>query len=225
MDAPILIVEDDPQIAELMELYLSREGWPVVAVASAEAAQAVMAERLPALMLLDLNLPGMDGFQFLRGLGNAVPVIIVSSRESDEDKIGGLGLGADDFVTKPFSPKVLVARVAALLRRTRALPPNRLAFGPFVLDFEASSLTKGGRPVALRRREWDLLAFLASHPGIPFSPEEIYRRVWGLEFGDLTTVAVHVQRLRRRLEEPPGAPRYLKTQPGFGYCFEPGGPS
>lgn len=222
MDAPILIVEDDPQIAELMELYLSREGWPVVAAASAEAAQTVLDRGPVALMLLDLNLPGMDGFQFLRGLGNTVPVIIVSSRESDEDKIGGLGLGADDFVTKPFSPKVLVARVGALLRRTKALAPSRVSFGPFVLDFQASSLTKDGRPVALRRREWDLLAFLASHPGIPFSPEEIYRRVWGQEFGDLTTVAVHVQRLRRRLEEPAGAPRYLKTQPGFGYCFEPG---
>lgn len=184
---------------------------------------AVFVQRTPAVVLLDLNLPGMDGFQFLRTLGNTVPVIIVSSRESDEDKVGGLGLGADDFVTKPFSPQVLVARVSALLRRTRTLPPTRVTFGPFVLNFETSSLTKDGRPVALRRREWDLLAFLASHPGVPFDPDDLYRQVWGLEFGDLTTVAVHVQRLHRRLDEPGGAPRYIKTHPGFGYCFEPGG--
>lgn len=222
MDVLVLIVEDDPQIAELMELYLRREGWTVVTVASAEAAQAALVRATPAVILLDLNLPGMDGFQFLRSLAHTVPVIIVSSRESDEDKVGGLGLGADDFITKPFSPKVLVARVGALLRRTRALTPTRVTFGPFVLDFETSSLTKDGRPVALRRREWDLLAFLASHPGVPFDPEDLYRQVWGLEFGDLTTVAVHVQRLRRRLDEPAGAPRYLKTHPGFGYCFEPG---
>ncbi len=235
--ALVLIVEDDREIAELISTYLEREGLSTVSALSAEEAAVELGARLPDLLLLDLGLPGADGLEFLRAFRerSGAPAIIVSARESDEDKVAGLGLGADDFVSKPFSPKVLVARVKAQLRRasysgeagareawSRA-SGRRLAFGPYVLDFEGRLLERAGARVPLSRREFELLAFLASHEGKTFSPDELYESVWGLEHGDLSTVAVHVQRVRRKIEEEGAAPRWLVTVPGAGYRFI-GGP-
>jgi DNA-binding response OmpR family regulator len=226
----ILIVEDDREIAELIGTYLKREGLAAQAVGSAEEAILECALRLPELMILDLGLPGADGLELLRHFRSrsTAPVIIVSARESDEDKVVGLGLGADDFVSKPFSPKVLVARVKAQLRRAafdaargpgEEGDPARLSFGPYVLDFEGKLLERGGARIPLSRREFELLAFLAANEGRTFSPEALHKAVWGLEHGDLSTVAVHVQRVRRKIEEEGSPPRWLVTVPGSGYRF------
>jgi Response regulators consisting of a CheY-like receiver domain and a winged-helix DNA-binding domain len=224
--ARVLVVEDDLEIAELVAAYLRRELFDADIVGSAEAAVVACAEATYDLVILDLGLPGADGFEFLRRFreGSTAPVIIVSARESDEDKIIGLGLGADDFVSKPFSPKVLAARVKAQLRRAsigQAAGPSssRKAFGPYVLDYEGKVLEKGAERVPLSRREFELLAFLAAHEGKTFGPEELYRSVWGLEHGDLSTVAVHVQRVRRKIETEGESPRWLVTVPGAGYRF------
>ena len=179
----------------------------------------------PDLVILDINLPGMDGFEFLQLLRreSTVPVVVVSARDTDEDMILGLGIGADEFVTKPFSPKVLTARVRALLRRTRVLdggPPAReVAFGEFAFDPETLLLTRGGRHVRLSTRETEVLACLIAQRGKPMAPEAIYREVWKNEFGDLTAVGVYIQRLRRKIEEDPANPRYLETVHGRGYRF------
>ena len=224
----MLIVEDDRDIAELVAAYLVREGLDPVIAPSAEEAIIECAQREPALLLLDLGLPGADGLDLLRKFRETsmAPVIIVSARESDEDKIAGLGLGADDFVSKPFSPKVLAARAKAQLRRAAYPRPaegrdwgGRVAFGPYVLDFEGRLLERGGARVPLSRREFELLAFLALNEGKTYGPEELYRAVWGLEHGDLSTVAVHVQRIRRKIEEEGSAPKWLVTVPGAGYRF------
>jgi DNA-binding response OmpR family regulator len=228
--ARVLIVEDDREIAELVAAYLSREGLVPAIVGSAEEAILDCAERMPGILLLDLGLPGADGLEFLRYFRqrSTAPAIIVSARESDEDKVAGLGLGADDFVSKPFSPKVLAARVKAQLRRAAYGAPSgggpaagegRIAFGPFVLDFEGKLLEREGARVPLSRREYELLAFLAANEGRTFGPALLYRSVWGLEHGDLSTVAVHVQRVRRKIEEAGASPRWLVTVPGSGYRF------
>lgn len=223
----VLVVEDEPEIAELIRVYLTKADLAVHWAASAEGALQWLGQgNEPQLILLDLQLPGMDGFEFLRQIRSRspVPVIIVSSRESDEDKLAGLGWGADDFLTKPFSPRFLTAKVQALLRRVEAVaktPP--VVFGPYVLEEETARLLRDGVAVDLRRKEWDLLVFLLRHPGKPFAPDKLYKEVWGQEFGDLSTVAVHMQRLRKKLGEPMSAPRYLKTVPGFGYMFSPEG--
>jgi len=226
----VLVVEDDAAIAELVVAYLRRGGHRVLLASSAEEALA-MADEPPDLVLLDLGLPGMDGLEFLRAFRTAstAPVIIVSARESDEDKLEGLGLGADDFVTKPFSPRVLAARVAALLRRVdyesrsrddeSADDPPVVRFGPFALDVGAGILSKRGAPLPLSRREFELLCYLVLHEGRSFSASELHREVWGLEHGDLSTVAVHIQRIRRKIEEEPSSPSWIRTVQGAGYRF------
>jgi two-component system response regulator RegX3 len=223
--ARVLIVEDDRDIAELIAAYLAREGLVPVIAGSAEEADAECSGRLPELLLLDLGLPGADGLDFLRGFRelSKAPVIIVSARESDEDKIAGLGIGADDFVSKPFSPKVLAARAKAQLRRAAygaGAPVGRsIAFGPYLLDLEGKVLERGGARVHLSRREFELLSFLAVNEGRTYDPEDLFKAVWGLEHGDLSTVAVHVQRVRRKIEEDGAPPRWLVTVPGAGYRF------
>jgi DNA-binding response OmpR family regulator len=172
----------------------------------------------------------MDGFEFLQGLrkSSIVPVIIVSARESDEDRILGLGLGADDFVGKPFSPRELVARVRSQLRRAgyASVPKDgdeTVRFGPFVLDPGERRLSRDGTDVALSRMEYEVLAHLASRPRVPVGAEELYSAVWGAKFGDLSTVAGHVRRLRLKIEDDPSNPRWVVTVHGFGYRFDPEG--
>ncbi len=222
-----LVVEDEIEIAELIATYLRREGAEVETAGSAEEAAEKARRRPPCIVILDLGLPGADGMEFLRdfrALSDA-PVIVVSARESDEDKIASLGLGADDFVQKPFSPRVLAARAKAHLRRVAASAedgagPRARSFGPFSIDYEGKTLRRSGKPVPLSRKEFELLAFLASRPGRPFRSEELFERVWGREYGDVSTVAVHVQRLRKKIEDDPSDPARIRTVPGFGYSFE-----
>lgn len=230
MRANVLIVEDDSAIADLVSLYLSRDGVSCSVAESAESALPLLRDGRFDLIVLDVNLPGMDGFEFLQGLRKTsiVPVIIVSARESDEDRILGLGLGADDFVGKPFSPRELVARVRSQLRRSgySSSPSARgeeTRFGPFSLDPGERRLTRDGADVVLSRMEFELLAHLAARPRVPVGAEELYAAVWGAKFGDLSTVAGHVRRLRKKIEDDPSRPRWIVTVHGFGYRFDPDG--
>lgn len=221
--ASILIIEDDPDIANLIVTYLDREGIHARHCESGEAGLAALSEATWDLIVLDVNLPGIDGFQVLQEVRKTmeIPVIIVSARQDDSDIVLGLGIGADDFVTKPFSPKVLVARIRARLRRVREEgPQGRIyRFGSFQLEPESYLLRRDGARVAVAPREFDLLVYLINNAGTPKSPEEIYRDVWGNEFGEVATVAVHIQRLRRKIEADPSKPLYIVTVHGYGYTF------
>jgi two-component system response regulator RegX3 len=223
VQARILIVEDVKEMAELIRLYLQKEGMEATICDTAEEALAAFARERFDLVVLDINLPGMDGFEFLQRLRktSAVPVVIVSARDADEDMILGLGIGADEFVTKPFSPKVLVARVRAMLRRATDLkaPPNSVKFGDYVLDIDGYLLKKGGEKVPLSSKEFEVLAYLATHPGKAMTPDTIYGEVWRNQYGDITAVAVYIQRLRKKIEEDPSTPVFIETVHGMGYRF------
>jgi DNA-binding response OmpR family regulator len=224
MKAKILIIEDVKEMGELIRLYLDKEGAETVLCETAEQGlEAFRAEKFD-LTVLDINLPGIDGFEFLQRLrkDSDMPVIIVSSRVADEDVILGLGVGADEFVTKPFSPKVLAARVRALLRRASGAKSGSsscICFGEFTLDLEAYLLKRGTEKVPLSIKEFEVLAYLATHPGKALSPETIYADVWKNTYGDITTVAVYVQRLRRKIEADPADPCIIETVHGKGYRF------
>ncbi|MDR3335504.1 MAG: response regulator transcription factor [Treponema sp.] len=222
MKGNVLIIEDVTELAELISLYLTREGFDIKTAETAEAALVILETWQPDLIILDLNLPGMDGFEFLHTYRRTenTPVMIVSARNSDEDLIAGFGHGADEFVTKPFSPRVLAARVRALLQRirhTQEAPTRSFQFGPFVLDYNACLLKKGDDKVQLSAKEYEVLAYLAEHAGRPSGPEQIYGEVWKNAYGDLTTVAVYIQRLRKKIEDDPGEPQYIETVHGMGY--------
>ncbi len=223
MQASVLIVEDEPDLAALMALYLEKDGVRVSVAGSAEAGLEKFAETLFDLIVLDINLPGMDGFEFLHILrkDSSIPVIICSAREADEDLILGLGTGADEFVTKPVAPRVLVARIRAMLRRSRLVEPaeRKLFFGPYALDTEGFLLSRNGERVILSGKEFDLLIFLATHAGKAFSVNELYDAVWGNAYGDTGNVGVYVQRLRKKLEENPQEPELIETVHGKGYRF------
>ncbi len=227
MRGRILIVEDTTELADLYSLYLAKEGFECVIATDAEAALPLVREGEWNLVILDINLPGMDGFEFLEQLRkfSQLPVMILSAREADEDVIHGLGVGADDFVTKPCPPRVLAARVRAYIRRSNtplASPAgSQYRFGPYEFDAEALYLTKEGRPISLSPREFGILQILVEARGKPLSPEELYEKVWGQSFGDVSAVGVYIQRLRRKLEEDPAVPRYIQTQYGLGYRFNP----
>ncbi|MDR1047314.1 MAG: response regulator transcription factor [Treponema sp.] len=230
MQGKILIIEDVKELAELMALYLTREGFEIRAVKSAEEGFDILEAWKPELIILDINLPGMDGFEFLQKIrpGNKSPVLIVSARDSDEDLISGLSGGADEFMTKPFSPNVLAARVRALFRRVRDYeekePRRVFRFGPFVLDYDTCILKKADVRIPLSNKEYTCLAYLSEHAGKTLNPETIYAGVWNNPYGDLTTVAVYIQRLRKKIEDDPANPLYIKTVFGMGYCFSlPGG--
>jgi DNA-binding response OmpR family regulator len=226
MKARVLIIEDEREIGELIAEYLRREGIETVHVDTGEKGLEAVGRCGFDLIVLDINLPGIDGFEFLETLRHRrdIPVIVVSARNADEDLILGLGIGADEFVTKPFSPKVLVARVRAHLRRgarRREACARFFRFGDFSLDVEGCILEKGDTRISLPPKEFDLLRLLVTDPGKTMSAEEIYERVWGQQYGDVNTVAIHVQRLRRKIEDDPSAPRFIETIKGFGYRFNP----
>jgi len=239
MQGKILIIEDVKELADLVSLYLTKEGFEVRAVESAEEGFTVIEKGKteispwkPELVILDINLPGMDGFEFLqrfrrnRTFGTYdTPVLIVSARDSDEDQISGLGIGADEYITKPFSPKVLVARVRAVFRRFREFNSqefeknreNLFRFGPFVLDYDSCVLKKNGERIPLSAKEYACLVWLTENPGKPMGVETIYNNVWKSNYGDLTTVAVYIQRLRKKIEEDTANPVYIETVHGMGY--------
>jgi DNA-binding response OmpR family regulator len=224
----ILIVEDEREIAELISLYLRKEGFETRLAANAESALEQLGQTDFDLVTLDINLPGMDGFEFLQELRRRsdIPVLIVSARDEDEDLVLGLGIGADEFVTKPFSPRVLAARVRAILRRnrtTREASPSRetVRFGKFTLDLPGHLLECEGRRVPLPPMEFELLQLLVANAGVAMSPERIYREIWAQEYGDVTTVSVHIRRLRKKIESDPLRPKYIETIRGAGYRFNP----
>jgi len=211
-------------MGELIRLYLEKEGTETVLCETAEQGLETFREGKFDLIVLDINLPGIDGFEFLQRLrkDSDLPVIIVSARDTDEDIILGLGIGADEFVIKPFSPRVLTARVRALLRRasgTKSGPSSCICFGEFTLDLDGYLLKKGTEKVPLSIKEFEVLAYLATNPGKALSPETIYADVWKNAYGDITTVAVYVQRLRRKIEADPTDPFLIETVHGLGYRF------
>jgi DNA-binding response OmpR family regulator len=223
VQARVVIIEDVKEMAELIRLYLQKEGMEAETCETGEEALAVMERERFDLVVLDINLPGMDGFEFLQRLRktNTVPVMIVSARDADEDMVLGLGIGADEFVTKPFSPKVLVARVRAMLRRTTDMKAsaNSIRFGDFLLDIDGYLLKKGAEKIPLSTKEFEVLAYLASHPGKALTPDAIYSDVWHNQFGDVTAVAVYFQRLMRKIESDPASPVFIETVHGMGYRF------
>ena len=222
----ILVVEDEPQIAEVVERYLRRDGHDVEVVGDGEAALDSFELRRPSLMVLDLMLPGVDGLEVCRQVRerSQLPIIMLSARAEEVDKLRGLASGADDYVTKPFSPRELAARVAAVLRRAGepASPERELRWGDIRLDPLGRRAFSGERPLALTAREFDLLFHLASHPGRAFSRAELLDAIWDSEFdGGDGTVTVHMRRLRAKVEAVPSRPRHLRTVWGIGYKFEP----
>jgi DNA-binding response OmpR family regulator len=230
-DERILIVEDEATVAEVVARYLAREGYTVRRVADGAHALPVARDFRPDLVILDIMLPhrsGMDICRELRAQGNTA-IIMLTARDEETDKILGLGLGADDYMTKPFSPRELVARVKAVLRR--AAGPSSVEAGRDVIragdveiDMATRRVTRGDVAIDLTAKEFDLLAHMAAHPGRVYTREHLLRAVWGYDyFGDDSTVTVHVRRLREKLEPDPARPRYVTTVWGVGYRFEPGG--
>ena len=225
MKARILVIEDVKEMSDLIRLYLEKEGMETAACETGEEGLAAFAAGSYDLVVLDINLPGIDGFEFLQRLRrtSAVPVMIVSARDTDEDMILGLGIGADEFVTKPFSPRVLIARVRAMLRRQSDLRTgeNCVRFGEYSLDLDGYLLKRGTEKVPLSTREFEVLACLATHPGKAMNPETIYAEVWKNRYGDVTAVGVYIQRLRRKIEADPSNPVHIETVHGMGYRFNP----
>lgn len=224
----VLVVDDEPQILDVVSKYLSREGFQISIARDGEAALTTFNSNKPDLVVLDLMLPKVDGLEVFRRMRNlsAVPVIMLTAKGEETDRIVGLELGADDYITKPFSPRELVARVKAVLRRATTgtmleTGERALVRGELRIDPRERSVSVGEKPVELTSKEFDLLWFLASHPGQVFTRSQLLDHVWGYEFyGDSSTVTVHVRRLREKIETDPAAPHYLSTVWGVGYKFE-----
>ena len=225
MTATVLVVEDDPTMAEVLLAYLGRAGYRVEWSADGTEAAQVWQRLSPDVVILDIMLPGLSGLELLRRrrrLGDHAAIVMLSARGEEEDRLVGLETGADDYVVKPFSPRELVLRVEALLRRAERLgnPPllsSTIAIGPLVVDTAAREAQLNGEPLSLTMREFDLLAFLAAHAGQTFGKEELLRRVWGWDFGDTSTVTVHVRRLREKVEADPSDPLIVRTVGRAGY--------
>jgi DNA-binding response OmpR family regulator len=217
----VLVVEDEPEIAALMRDFLEADGFGVRLAADAEEAAGAL-EMTPDCVLLDVMLPGASGFELCRAIRtkSAVPILFLSAREGDADKIRGFGLGADDYIVKSASPAEVVARIKAVLRRTGASADSgRLRFGRLEVDLAAHEVFVAGRAVRMTAREFDLLRVLVQHPRQVFSREHLFELVWG-RYGDRTAVSVYVSRLREKIEDDPGAPRYIVTVWGAGYRFD-----
>jgi DNA-binding response OmpR family regulator len=222
----VLVVDDEPTIAEVVARYLTRAGYDSATAGDGAEALRLVAERQPDLVVLDLMLPGVGGLEVLRRLredGRGPAVILLTAKGEQDDRIVGLRSGADDYVVKPFSPNELVARVEAVLRRV--ISPDEqaeaLAFDGLEIDARARRVRAAGEEVALSQREFDLLHFLALHPGQAFSRDQLMDRVWESAFhNDTSTVTVHVRRLRAKIEPDPERPRFIQTVWGVGYRFE-----
>ena len=236
MSKRILIVEDEKNIVDILSFNLSKEGYDTLEAYDGQAGLQLALEQDPDLVLLDLMLPKMDGFDVCRQLrqaGRNTPVIMLTAREEETDKVLGLELGADDYITKPFSMRELLARVKANIRRGDLLsaaaaasasapaPQTHIDAGRIAIDPELMMVTKDGRSVELTQREYELLKFLASHPGKVFSREALMEHVWNYEgyVGDVRAVDVAVRRLREKIEDDPAAPQFILTRRGLGYLF------
>lgn len=221
----VLIIEDDREIAEIERDYLSLDGLEADIAPDGVTGLEKAQTGNYALVLLDLMLPGLDGFSVCRKLRETldIPILMVTARTQDVDKIRGLGFGADDYIEKPFSPAVLAARVKAHLAQYRRLKPQKaestvLAAGPIRIDTASHTASVDGKALSLTNKEYELLLFLSRHPNQVFSREDLYELIWGLEsMGDNITVAVHVNRLREKLEKDPARPQLIQTVWGVGY--------
>ncbi|MCR8844630.1 response regulator transcription factor [Paenibacillus sp. SC116] len=229
MSHTILIVDDEPEIIEMLQLFLERESYTIVAANDGQEALQRLQEHTIDLAIVDIMMPRMDGLQLLTELRltNKLPVILLSAKSEDSDKIVGLGLGADDFVAKPFNPLIVLARVQAQLRRTYtfneeealpSMPPTRV--GELTLDHDSCSLLKRGQLISLSAIEYKLLHMLMSAPGRVFTKKQIFEQVWGEHYmADDNTIMVQMSRLRDKVEDTPRNPLYIKTVRGLGYRF------
>ena len=226
MTAPqILVVDDEPTVREIIAEYLEREGFTIHQMASGRDVVETVQRIQPALVILDVMLPERNGIDILRALQSSVPVILLTARADESDRVIGLELGADDYVVKPFSPRELVARVRSVLRRSS--PPDGqtkvLHFDGLTIDVSAREVLVGGQAITLTAMEFNVLTFLASHPREAFSRAQLLTQVWdsSAEYQDPATVTVHIRRVRSKLEVDPLDPRWISTVWGVGYRFEP----
>ena len=224
----VLVVEDDQTVAEVVTRYLEREGFAVESVGDGQRAIESADDRPPDLVVLDIMLPGLDGLEVCRRLRSRapIPVVMLTARGSEEDRVLGLELGADDYVAKPFSPRELTARVKAVLRRAGSTlrdleRAGTIEYDGLHLDLSAREARVRGQRAALTAREFELLAFLAARPRQVFRRDELLEHVWGYTYGDTSTVTVHIRRLREKVEDDPSAPRRITTVWGVGYRFDP----
>jgi len=227
VEKTVLIVDDEKAIVDILEYNLKKEGYGTLAAYDGPEGLRMARERNPDLMLLDVMLPGMDGFSVCRALrseGNNVPIIMITAREEETDKVFGLEIGADDYITKPFSMRELLARVKANMRRTVAAaqtqpePGSLIRIRGLTVDTERHAVIKNGEELDLTQREYELIKFLAQTPGKVVSRQELMSEVWQYEyFGDLRAVDVAVRRLREKLEDNPAEPAYVLTKRGVGY--------
>jgi DNA-binding response OmpR family regulator len=228
-EAAILVVEDEPAVAEVVGLYLRRAGYAVRVVDNGHAALREIDQQPPTLIVLDLMLPGLDGLAITRHVRERgdTPIIMLTARSQETDRIAGLEMGADDYVTKPFSPQELVSRVRAVLRRAKPSGAGEaneraLTFDDLCIDPQTRLVTIRGVEKTLTAKEFDLLWLLARHPRQVFTRDQLLERVWGMaEYIDPGTVTVHVRRLREKIEDDPSNPQHLQTAWGVGYKFEP----
>ncbi len=221
----VLVVDDDDNVRDVVRRYLEHAGYDVTLAGTGEQALHLAGESEHDLVVLDLMLPGIDGFEVCRRLRqhSEVPVVMLTARGEEDDRIAGLQLGADDYVAKPFSPRELVLRVTSVLRRTATEPAHghdELVDGALIIDVTARRARLHGAPLALTTREFDLLEFLITHAGTAFTRAELLSRVWGWDFGDQSTVTVHVRRLREKVEQDPARPDRIATVWGVGYRYD-----
>lgn len=223
----ILVVDDEPMVREVVVAYLEREGFRVYEASTGAGALQQIARQRPDLVVLDVMLPEVDGFGVLSELRKSddIPVILLTARTEEPDRVLGLELGADDYVVKPFSPRELAARVRSVLRRstTPTTPPQVLRFEGLVIDEQAREVAVNGEAIEMTPKEFDLIAFLARSPRQVFSRGQLLEHVWdsSADWQDPSTVTVHVRRLRRKIESNPDDPRWITTVWGVGYRFEP----
>ena len=222
----ILVVDDEPIVRDVVVRYLERDGFRTLTASDGDTAQALIEDQPPCLVVLDVMLPGTDGLSLCRWIRSrsSLPVILLTARGEEADRIVGLELGADDYVTKPFSPRELAARVRSVLRRTdgTSLPRETIVFGDVVLDGSSREARRADAAVQLTAKEFELLWFLASHPRHVFSRDQLMARVWGYESTvDTGTVTVHMRRLREKIEADPARPHHLHTVWGVGYRLDP----
>jgi DNA-binding response OmpR family regulator len=222
----VLVVDDDLTVRDVVRRYLELAGHQVALADNGEDALAWIAAQQPDLVVLDLMLPGIDGLEVCRRLRqtSSVPVVMLTALGEEENRIAGLQLGADDYVTKPFSPRELALRVSSVLRRAGMPQPTfaqELSDGDLHIDVTARRANIAGADLALTTREFDLLVFLMAHPGQAFTREQLLEKVWGWDFGDQSTVTVHVRRLREKIEKTPAKPTRIATVWGVGYRYDP----
>lgn len=220
----VLVVDDDPTVSDVVRRYLEHDGCQVQLAADGATALVAAAQDRPDLVVLDLMMPGIDGLEVCRRLRRMtpdLPVVMLTALGGEADRVLGLELGADDYVTKPFSPRELVLRIRSVLRRSAPASGSAvLSDGNLVADTARRVVTLAGRPLTLTVREFDLLCFLIRHPGRAWTRAELLAEVWGWQFGDQSTVTVHVRRLREKIETDPAEPRRLLTAWGVGYRYE-----